>query len=76
MVDALAWPALLILALRTAPFSTGIFGLTALALTVLIAARRLERAVARNHRYRFTTLRWGTYFLLLVSIGIGSRLMS
>ena len=74
--DALAWPAMVLLLIRTAPFNTGVFGLVASSLALLVAVRRLHRAVSRNHRYLFTTLRWGRALLLLLVIGAGAKLMS
>ncbi len=76
VLDALAWPAILLIAIRTAPFGTGIVGLVVPSLALLVAARRLLRAVAWNHRYRFTTLRWGTPLVVLLAAGAGMKLMS
>ena len=76
VVDALAWPALLLLTLGTTPLSSGIFGVVASALTLLIAARRWHRAVFCNQRYRLTTSRWGMVLAALILGGAGARLMS
>ena len=75
VLDALAWPAIVLVAIRTARFSTGIFGLVVSTLAVLIAARRLHRAIFLNQRYHFTTSRWGMVLAALIAIGIGARLM-
>jgi len=74
-LDALAWPAVLLVAIRTAPFSTGAFGLVASALAVLVAVRRLNRAILQNHRYEFTTLRWGIVFAWMLAIGAALKLL-
>ena len=74
--DALVWPAMVFLIIRTAPFSTGVFGLVASSLALLVAVRRLHRAVYWNHGYRFTTLRWGGAMLLALAVGVGAKLMS
>ena len=74
-LDALAWPAILLVAIRTAPFSTGAIGLVASSLAFMIAARRLHRAILRNHRYEFTTLRWGTVLAWILALGAGLKLL-
>lgn len=75
-LDALAWPAILLVAIRTAPFSTGAIGLVASSLAVLIAARRLHRAILRNQRYEFTTLRGGIVLIWMLALGAGLKLLS
>ena len=75
-LDALAWPAVLLVAIRTALFNTGAFGLVASSLAVLVAARRLDRAIFRNQRYEFTPLRWGFVLAWMLAIGAGLKLLS
>jgi hypothetical protein len=75
-LDALAWPAVLLVAIRTAPFSTAAVGLVASSLAVMVAARRLHRAILRNQRYEFTTLRWGIVLAWMLAIGAGLKLLS
>jgi hypothetical protein len=71
-LDAVAWPALI-----AAPFSqalqahshTGLVGQVVVALAVVVALTRLRRALWANHRYRFTTWRWGRVVVLLLALG-------
>lgn len=58
-VDAVAWPLVGVLLLRQIPVSTGIVGPALVALAVVFAMRRIRRALVVNHRYQFTTWRWG-----------------
>ena len=44
-------------------------GLLLIACAALFAANRLQQALLRNERYRFTTWRWGKVVLGLVLIG-------
>lgn len=67
--DALGWPLLLVLLFDHAPVPVGIVGPVVVALAVLAATRRLHRALWVNHRYRFTTWRWGRVVAALLLIG-------
>jgi hypothetical protein len=58
-IDALVWPLLWVLLIRQMPEPVGVVGPIATGLTLLSALGRLHRAVFVNHRYRFTTWRWG-----------------
>ena len=69
VLDALAWPAGLIWAVTHAPFNTGLVGAVVPALAVLMAVHRFHQAVWMNHRYRFTTLRWGRVLGALLLFG-------
>ena len=73
-VDALAWPFLWVLVLRQAPMPTGILGPTVVALLFLAAIGRLRRALWVNHRYRFTTWRWGRVVMALLVAGVVLKL--
>ena len=73
-VDALAWPALWVLVVANAPLPTGVFGPTVTALAALFAVLRLQRAVLANHRYWFTTVRWGKVAVALIFIGMVMKL--
>lgn len=68
-IDALAWPLLWVLLFRHAPVPLGIVGPAVAALAVLSAAGRLHRAMWVNHRYRFTTWRWGRVVASLALTG-------
>jgi len=48
----------------------GLFVALLEALLVLLAVRRLRIALLANHRYRFTTRRWGWVLLRVVMIGL------
>lgn len=66
-VDAVAWPCLWLVAIRAAPANLGLVGAFACAWLVAVAVWRLWTAIRHNHRYHFTTWRWGkvTAWLLL-----------
>ena len=68
-LDAMAWPAAWALVIAQAPMPTGIVGLLLIECAALFAANRLQQALLRNERYRFTTWRWGKVVLGLVLIG-------
>ena len=74
-LDALAWPALWLAALLAAPFDTGSVEVVAAAALGVSAARRVQCALWRNRRYRFTTWRWGVWLALAVAIGALAKLM-
>lgn len=71
VVDAVGWPLLLAWGLERAQTqgSVGIVGPTFLAVLVLVAFRRLHRALWVNHRYYFTTWRWGKVAAALLVMG-------
>jgi hypothetical protein len=84
-LDAVAWPAMLaapfvapfiapfIAPLAGAPLAhhhTGLVGQVVVALAVVAALTRLRRALWANHRYRFTTWRWGRALALLLALGV------
>ena len=54
-LDALVWPALVILLITEVPGAPGVLKPVMVALTVLVMQCRLRVALWRNHRYRFTT---------------------
>ena len=74
VADAVAWPVLWSLLVLRAHMPTGLIGLMVIALTVLFGLNRLHRAVWLNHRYRFTTWRWGKVAAGLMVIGLVMRL--
>lgn len=53
-LDAVAWPAIGVLLIAPHMKRAGVFGAMAAVLLVVWAVRRLQQAVLRNHRYRFT----------------------
>ena len=70
--DAVAWPAAFVTVVH-ASHPLGIVGPLFVALAVLGAARRVYRALFSNHRYRFTTWRWGRVAGAMLLIGMMLR---
>jgi len=73
-IDAVAWPLGWIAFVMLAPARTGVVGPVVVALCLAAAVLRLHRAVGLNHRYRFTTWRWGRWVLLLLLVGYALKL--
>ncbi len=69
VVDALVWPISLAVAVSLLEVSIGIVSPVVIALAILSAIRRMHRAVCMNHRYRFTTWRWGRVLAVLWTFG-------
>jgi hypothetical protein len=66
-VDAVVWPGVVWSVLSQVPGQGGLVQAFAMALLAMSAARRLFTALVVNHRYHFTTWRWGrvlTWMLL------------
>ena len=59
LVDAVAWPAGWIALAAHLQQVVGIVGPMVMALATLSAIGRVRRASWQNHRYHFTTWRWG-----------------
>jgi hypothetical protein len=57
--DAVAWPIMWVLLINHAPAPVGLVGPFATAVALLCGLGRLHRALWVNHRYWFTTWRWG-----------------
>jgi hypothetical protein len=68
-VDAVVWPMLWVLLFRQAPQPVGLIGPFVIVLAVLLGLERLHRALWVNHRYWFTTWRWGKAVATIVLIG-------
>ena len=75
-LDAVAWPAAWALVVAQAPMSMGIVGMLIIACAALFAASRLQQALLRNERYRFTTWRWGKVLVGLVLLGLMMKLVA
>jgi hypothetical protein len=73
-VDAVAFPALWMLAVAKAPFASGVAGAVVIAVAMLIAVRRLVRALYRNERYRFTASRLGRALAVMLFIAAALKL--
>jgi len=52
-----------------APFRAGAVGMVLTACAIAAGVVRLHRAIAVNHRYRFTTWRWGRVLAGLLLFG-------
>jgi hypothetical protein len=68
--DAVLWPAMVVLLMNHAPAPVGLVGPVATAVAVLCGLGRLHRALWLNHRYRFTTWRWGRIAAALLLVGM------
>jgi hypothetical protein len=68
-VDAVMWPVMWVLLIRHAPQPVGLIGPFVTALAVLFGLGRLHRALWVNHRYWFTTSRWGKVLASMLLIG-------
>ena len=76
LLDAVAWPALWLALIATAPFSRGVIGWTAMGLLGVVAACRIHRAIHRNERYWFTSARWGAPIAALIATGLAITLLA
>ena len=74
-IDAAAWPLFWVLLFSHAPKPVGLVGPFVAAVALLCALGRLHRALWVNHRYRFTTWRWGRIVGALLLIGAIMKLM-
>lgn len=73
-IDAVAWPLLWVLLIRHAPEPVGVIGPFVTAMAVLLGLGRLRRALWVNHRYWFTTWRWGKVAAAMLLIGLVLKL--
>lgn len=73
-VDAAVWPLLWALLFFHAPEPVGIVGPIVTAVALLCALGRLHRALWVNHRYWFTTWRWGRVAVALLLMGMVLKL--
>ena len=74
-VDAALWPLFWVLLFSHAPKPVGLVGPFVVAVALLCALGRLHRALWVNHRYRFTTWRWGRIVAALLLIGAIMKLL-
>jgi len=74
VADAVAWPAGWIALASQLLQPVAIVGPMVVALAALGAIGRLHRAAWENHRYHFTTLRWGRFAVGLLLIGLVLKL--
>lgn len=74
LVDAVAWPAGLAALTLGVPFPTGVVGICAVACCAVAVFRRAYQAAFENHRYHFTTWRWGRRLAFVLAFGYALRL--
>lgn len=68
-VDAVVWPLMWVLLIQQVPGPAGLVGPFVTALAVLLSLGRMHRALCINHRYWFTTWRWGKVLASMALIG-------
>jgi len=73
-VDAVAWPAAWAAWLLGLSVPLGLASQFALAWCGVSATRRALRAVLQNHRYHFTTWRWGRWLVVMLLFGYSLKL--
>ena len=73
--DAILWPLVWVWLFWHAPEPVGLVGPFVTAFAVLFGLRRLHRALWVNHRYRFTTWRWGRVLAAMLLIGAILKLL-
>jgi hypothetical protein len=74
LVDAVAWPVAWASFVIGATMPLGLAGQFALAYCGIAAVQRAYRAVIQNHRYHFTTWRWGRWLVLVLAFGYSLKL--
>lgn len=70
VLDACGWPGFWVWWIAGRIEHTGVIGPFVIGLAVLFGIRRVRRALWENHRYRFTTWRWGKLALSLLLVGL------
>jgi hypothetical protein len=73
-LDAVAWPLFWVFLMSQIDAPGGIVGPMVVAIALLVSAERIHRAVWINHRYWFTTWRWGRIAAGLLLIGMVLKL--
>ena len=73
-IDAVLWPLVWVLLIRQVPGSAGLVDPFVTALAMLLGLGRLHRALWVNHRYWFTTWRWGRLAAVLLLLGVALKL--
>jgi hypothetical protein len=68
-IDAALWPFVWAMLFAHAPKPVGIVGPVVAAVAFLCALGRLRRALWVNHRYSFTTWRWGRVAAAMLMMG-------
>jgi hypothetical protein len=74
LADAFAWPMFWANVVLGLPMPLGLAGQCVLVICGVAALRRVHRAVTQNHRYHFTTWRWGRWVVLALASGNALKL--
>ena len=74
-VDAVVWPIVCVLLINHASAPVGLVNPFVSAVALLSGLGRLHRALWVNHRYRFTTWRWGRIAAAFVLVGLVMKVM-
>jgi hypothetical protein len=69
VLDAVAWPLVGVSLLFLSRMSLGVVGPVLMVAAFVLSIARLRRAIWLNHRYRFTTCRWGGMVFGLMIVG-------
>jgi hypothetical protein len=69
VLDAVAWPLAAVLLIYLSCMPLGVVGVVLMAAAFVLSVARLRRAIWLNHRYRFTTWRWGGMVFGLMMVG-------
>lgn len=72
--DALVWPLGWIWLVHRAAVPTGVVGQVVTGVAALCALSRLHGALFENHRYWFTTWKWGRLVLGMWVLGLAMKL--
>jgi uncharacterized membrane protein YvlD (DUF360 family) len=76
VLDAVVWPLAAVLLIHLSNLSLGVFGPVLMAAVFLLSVARLRRAIWLNHRYRFSTWRWGGVVLGLLMVGAVLKMLT
>lgn len=76
VLDAVVWPLAAALLIYLSNMPLGVFGLVLIAAVFLLSIARLRRAIWLNHRYRFSTWRWGGVVLGLLMVGAVLKMLN
>ena len=69
LLDAVFWPSFVAFNVSSLSNVLGLVGQVALAACAFVGARRAARAIWRNERYRFTTVRVAKLLAVLLAFG-------
>lgn len=73
-IDAVSWPILWMILVSQVDTPVGVVGPAIIFVAILCLVERIHRAVWANHRYWFTTWRWGRIAMALLVFGMVLKL--